>query len=74
MRNSIMIYETIIRDKLQNALVAMSQAEKFTPAGQFVEGVECAHSLGFHVIVYQADLGQLSVSLHRNEPCLKTSA
>jgi hypothetical protein len=38
-----MSYETIIRDKLQNALRAMSQAEKSAPSAQFIEGIECAH-------------------------------
>lgn len=57
----------IIRDKLQSALGAMSQADKSTPAAQFIEGIERAHLLGFHVVVYKTDAGQLVVSLLRNE-------
>ena len=71
-----MSYQDIIRDKLQNALRAMSQADKSTPAAQFIQGIECAHSLGLHVVVYESDAGQLAVSLGGNEHqhWLKTSA
>lgn len=71
-----MSYEAIIRDQLQNALGAMSQADESAPAAQFIQGIECAHSLGFHVVVYETDAGQLAVSLARNQHqhWFKTSA
>lgn len=61
-----MIYETIIRDKLQEALRAMSRADKCAPAVQFMKGIECAHSLGFHIVIYATDTEHLGVSFGRN--------
>jgi precorrin-3B methylase len=69
-----MIYEAIVREKLQKALGAMSLADKLTPAAQFIEGVECAHSLGFQVLIYETDTGRLAVNLARKKRPLTASA
>ncbi len=44
----------------------MSRADKSTPAVRFIKGIECAHSLGFHIVIYETDAGHLAVSLRRN--------